>query len=121
MSKRTQNLIGGTLMVADSVISDLIGYAALETFGVVGMAAPSFQDGFVKLLPARALRRGVTMEKGEDGLLIHLYVIIEHGVNLMTVSKNLIDRVRFVIENYADQKIADIAVHVQGIRVSKSN
>ena len=121
MSIDAHTSIGGTLTVADGVISDLIGYAALETFGVVGMAAPSFQDGFVKLLPARVLRRGVTIEKGANGLLIGLYVIIEHGVNLMTVSKNLVDRVRFVVENYADQKIADISVHVQGIRVRKGN
>jgi len=111
--------MGGTLTVTDGVIADLIGYAALETFGVVGMAAPSIQDGLVKLLPARALRRGVIVEKGETGLLIDLYVIIEHGVNLTTVSKNLVDRVRFVIENYADQRISDISVHVQGVRVPR--
>ena len=119
MTMNPDTSIGGSLTVADGVISDLIGYAALETFGVVGMATPSFQDGFVKMLPARALRRGITVEKSPEGLLIDLYIIIEHGVNLMTVSKNLVDRVRFVVENYANQRIADISVHIQGIRIPK--
>jgi len=119
MSLNPSTSINGTLKVTEGVISDLVGYAALETFGVVGMVAPSFQDGFVKLLPARALRRGVTVEVSDEGLLIDLYVIIEHGVNLMTVSKNLIDRIRFVVENCADQKIADVSVHVQGINVTR--
>ena len=110
---------GGTLTVTDGVIADLIGYAALETFGVVGMAAPSFQDGFVKMLPARALRRGVIVVKTDEGLAIDLYVVIEYGVNLTTVSKNLVDRVRFVMENYANQRIADVSVHVQSINVPK--
>jgi uncharacterized alkaline shock family protein YloU len=108
------------LKVSDGVISDLIGYAALETFGVVGMAAPNLHDGIAKILPARALRRGVTFERAERGLLIDLYVVIEHGVSLTTVSQNLIDRVRFVVANYADQEIADIAVHVQGVHVPKA-
>ena len=118
MSSQSGTSIAGTLTVLDGVISDLIGYAALETFGVVGMAAPSFQDGFVKMLPKRALRRGVVIKKTEDGLLVDLYIIVEHGVNLMTVSKNLTDRIHFVVENYADQKIADVSVHVQGIHVA---
>ncbi|MCL2756979.1 MAG: Asp23/Gls24 family envelope stress response protein [Coriobacteriia bacterium] len=119
MSLNTGTTVGGFLTITDGVIADLIGYAAFETFGVVGMAAPSFSDGFAKLLPARALRRGVTVEKDDAGLLIDLYIIIEHGVNLATVSQNLIDRVRFVIENYTNQKISNISVHVQGVRVSR--
>ena len=121
MSLYPNTSVGGTLTVMDGVISDLIGYAALETFGVVGMAAPSLPDGFAKLLPARALRRGITVEKCEEGLLIDMYIIVEHGVSLTTVSQNLVDRVRFVVENYADQKIAGVSIHVQGIHVTKSN
>ncbi|MDR0500500.1 MAG: Asp23/Gls24 family envelope stress response protein, partial [Coriobacteriales bacterium] len=72
----------GGLQIADRVFSDLIGYAALESYGIVGMAAPSLSDGIAKLLPQRALRRGVVVQRDEDGLLVDLYVIIEHGMNL---------------------------------------
>ena len=110
--------IGGTLKVTDNVISDLVGYAAMESYGVVGMAAPSLQDGIAKLLPARALSRGVTIEKGEDGISANLYVIIEYGMNLSVVSTNLADRVRFVLETYAGFEVKDVTVHVQGIHTS---
>jgi uncharacterized alkaline shock family protein YloU len=109
--------VSGTLQVADRVISDLIGYAALESYGIVGMAAPSLQDSVVKLLPTRALRRGVTIKWADAGLDIDLYVVIEYGVNLLTVSKNLEDRVRFVMEKYAELPVATINIHVQGIHV----
>ena len=111
--------IGGTLKVTDKVISDLVGSAAMESYGVVGMAAPSLQDGFVKLLPARALSRGVTIKKDDDGVSADLYVIIEHGTNLSTVSNNLADRVRFVLEAYAGITVKDVTVHVQGIHTSQ--
>lgn len=110
--------IEGTLKVTDNVITDLVGYAALESYGVVGMAAPSLQDGIAKLLPARALSRGVTISKEEDGISANLYVIIEHGMNLSTVSNNLADRVRFVLEAYAGLEVKDVTVHVQGIHTS---
>ncbi|MCL1890543.1 MAG: Asp23/Gls24 family envelope stress response protein [Coriobacteriia bacterium] len=121
MTASSGRVTGGALTVTDGVIADLIGYAALETFGVVGMAAPSIQDGIAKLLPTRALRRGITAVKTDEGLLIDLYIIIEHGVSLTTVSQNLVDRVHFVIENLADQTIAGVSVHVQGVHVPRSN
>ncbi|MCL2806617.1 MAG: Asp23/Gls24 family envelope stress response protein [Coriobacteriia bacterium] len=114
----TDGPIGGSLVVTDNVIADLIGYAALESYGVVGMAAPSLQDGFAKLLPARALHRGVVIHNNEEGISASLYVVIEYGMNLSTVSNNLADRVRFVLEVYAGLKVKDVLVYVQGIRTS---
>lgn len=114
----SNSAIKGTLKVTDSVITDLVGMAAMESYGVVGMAAPSLQDGIAKLLPTRALSRGVTITKDEEGISASLYVIIEYGMNLSTVSNNLADSVRFVLENYAGLKVKDVAVHVQGIRTS---
>lgn len=114
----TQGKIEGTLKVTDSVITDLVGMAAMESYGVVGMAAPSLQDGIAKLLPTRALSRGVTISKDEEGISASLYVIIEYGMNLSTVSNNLADSVRFVLETYANLKVKDVTVHVQGIHTS---
>ncbi|GHT78678.1 hypothetical protein FACS1894104_2210 [Actinomycetota bacterium] len=113
-----QKQITGTLNVTDQVITDLVGYAALESYGVVGMAAPSLPDGIAKLLPARALSRGVTVINGENGVSASLYVIIEQGMNLATVSKNLADSVRFVLEHYANLEVDDVQIHVQGIHTS---
>lgn len=110
--------VGGILKVTDHVIADLIGYAAMESYGVVGMAAPSLQDGIAKLLPARTLHRGVTIKHGEDGLSADLYVIIEYGVNISAASNNLADSVRFVLEVYAGLKVKEVTVHVQGIHNS---
>jgi uncharacterized alkaline shock family protein YloU len=114
-------MIPGALHVADDVIADLIGYAALESYGVVGMAAPNVTDGIAKLLPARSLRRGVVIRTGQDGVLVDLYVILEQGNNLATISQNLIDRVRYVLEQDASLKVADITIHIQGVHVQKTS
>ena len=60
--------IPGNLHVANDVLADMVGNAALECYGVVGMAAPSAADGIAKILPASRLRRGVTVGHGEECL-----------------------------------------------------
>ena len=51
--------IAGNLHVANDVLADMVGNAALECYGVVGMAAPNAADGIAQILPASRLRRGV--------------------------------------------------------------
>ena len=51
--------IPGTLKVSNDVIADLVGYAALECYGVTGMATTDEQTGIARLLPANKLRKGI--------------------------------------------------------------
>ena len=46
--------ISGNLHVSNDVLADLAGTAALGCYGVVGMAAPSLQDGIARILPPTA-------------------------------------------------------------------
>ena len=109
--------IAGDLAIAEDVITDLAGYAALESYGVVGMATPTLSDGIAKLLPASRLRRGVNVESTDEGSDIDLYVIIEHGTNLAEVSRMLAEKVKFTIEDSTNTAVHAVNIHVQGIKV----
>lgn len=109
--------IPGDLHIANDVLADIAGNAALECYGVVGMSSPAVTDGIAKLLPNSRLRRGVKVSQSEAGAHIDLYVIIEHGTNIAVISQNLSDAVRFALTNYAGVAIEGIDVHVQGVRV----
>lgn len=109
--------IAGCVNVANDVLADLAGYACLEHYGVVGMASPSLRDGVAQLLPAAKLRKGVHINTTEDGVTVDLYVVIEYGTNLAEVSHNLADRVRYVLSNMADVRVAGVDIHVQGVKV----
>ena len=67
--------IAGNLHVANDVLADMVGNAALECYGVVGMAAPNAADGIAKILPASRLRRGVVVTTTEVGVHVELYVV----------------------------------------------
>lgn len=111
------NEIAGSLTVTDDVIADVAGHAALECYGVVGMAAPNAVDGLAKLLPQSRLRRGIVVSTDEEGTLVSLYVILEHGVNINAVSTNLVDQVTFALKEYVRTPLKGVEIHVQGIKV----
>lgn len=113
------DIIPGNLHVADGVLADIVGNAAMLCYGVVGMAAPSAVDGIAKILPASRLRRGVSVRLDDDIVNVDLYVVIEYGTNIATVSQNLVDQVTFVLTEYARVPIGDVKVHVQGVKVRK--
>ncbi len=110
--------ISGNLHVSNDVLADLAGTAALGCYGVVGMAAPSLQDGIAKILPANRLRRGVIVTPARLASSI-IYVVIEYGTNITVVSQNLIDNVTYVLNEFAQVPLDGIEVHVQGIKVRK--
>ena len=115
------NKVNGTLTVSDDVLADLVGYAAKECYGVVGMSAPApstVKESVAGLLPAQRLRRGITIEHPEGGKLkVTLRVILEYGVNLSVVSQNLVDGVQYVLKDIAQIDDAEVVVHVEGMKV----
>lgn len=111
------NEIAGDLVVSEEVIADVAGHAATQCYGVVGMAAPNAVDGLVKILPKSRLRRGIVVSTDEEGTLVSLYVILEHGVNISTVSENLVDQVTFALREFVHTPLKGVEVHVQGIKV----
>ena len=111
--------IPGKLHVANDVLADIVGHAALECYGIVGMALPSLQDGIASLLPNNRLRRGISVRNGDNGVDINLYVVVEYGTNIAAVSKNLIDNVKYVLSDQAQIPVNNVMVHVQGIKVRR--
>lgn len=109
--------IPGGLSVSNNVIADIVGHAAMECYGVVGMAAPNLQDGIAKILPASRYRRGVVVGMSQAGVRVDLYVVLEYGTNIATVSSNLVDRVKFVLREIAQISVDKVEVHVQGMKV----
>ena len=109
--------IPGKLHVANDVLADMVGHAAMECYGVVGMVAPNAVDGISKLLPPSRLRRGIVLETTDNGVHVDLYVVIEYGTNINAVSRNLVDTVTFVLKEQARVAIDGIEVHVMDVKV----
>ena len=109
-------VVPGTLRVSNDCIADLAGYAALECYGVVGMAVTDQQEGYTRLLPANRLRKGVQVGAKEGHVTVDLHVVVEQGVNMASVCGNLESSVKFVLKQLAELSDVEVRVHIEGIR-----
>lgn len=112
-------VVPGKLKVSNDCIADLAGYAALECYGVVGMAITDQQEGVTRLLPTYRLRRGIDVGS-EDGMVtVDLHVVVEQGVNMSSVSANLVSSVKFILARIAELEAVKVRVHIEGIRSAR--
>ena len=110
----------GRIEVSPAAVATIANHATLNSYGVVGMAAKNLVNGIAQVLRPES-RRGVEVHIDEDRIVIDLYVVIEYGVRIAEVARNIMSSVKFSVEKAMGVPIAGVNVHVQGLRVSNSD
>ncbi|MBR6007838.1 MAG: Asp23/Gls24 family envelope stress response protein [Clostridia bacterium] len=108
----------GTLTVNEEVVLKVAGYAALECYGIVGMASKRSTDGLVQLLGFDNIGRGVVIHMDEgNNVDVELYIIVEYGISISAVAETLIDTVTYKVEYLTGAHVNNVNVTVEDIRV----
>lgn len=108
----------GNINYSDEVLSKIVGLATMECYGVVGMVAKNAKDGFWELIRVENLSKGVKVSlSDENSLNIELFVMVEYGTKISVIADNIIQKVRYSVENYTGLKVSSIEVNVQAVRV----
>ncbi len=113
----TMNTKLGDVIVENEVIAKYAGSAAIECFGVVGMAAVNVKDGFAKLLRRESLSRGVNVSVNDNKITVDFHIIVSYGVSISAVADNLVSNVRYKIEEFSGLPVEKINIYVEGVRV----
>ena len=117
MKGRIENKLG-TVMIDPEVIAMFAGTTAIESFGIVGMAAVSMKDGLVKLLKRESMTKGVGVTVNEDNqITIDFHIITVYGINIATIADNLMNNVKYKVEAFTGMKVEKINIYVEGVRV----
>ena len=103
--------------IDNSVIANIAGISAMESYGIVGMASKNAADGIFELLKFENLSKGIKVNTENNQINIELHVVLEYGVKISVVGQNIIERVKFNIENLTGLTIDNIEVLVEGIRL----
>lgn len=106
----------GNVIIDDEVIAKVAGLAALECYGVVGMASINVKDGLVQLLLGENLTKGIKVRTVEAQTTIEFHIIVEYGTNISVIADNLISNVKYAVKNMLGLELADVSVYVEGIR-----
>ena len=107
----------GNISIDQDVIAQFAGNAAMECFGVVGMASMSVRDGLVKLLKKDSMTRGIQVSLNNNKLTINFHIIVSYGVSILAVADNLIDSVKYKVEDFTGIEVEQINIFVEGVRV----
>ena len=108
----------GSVTVSAAVYTEIAGTAAINCFGVKGMAARSVQDGLFHLLRKESVGKGVLVEFHEDNTItIDLHVMVDHGVNLSAVGASIIEEVKYVVTSTTGTPVRAVNVYFDSMSV----
>jgi uncharacterized alkaline shock family protein YloU len=109
----------GRVDISEEAVAVIAGSAAMECYGLVGMASrKQFKDGIAELLGRENLARGVEVKLDNKRLAIHLYIIVSYGTKISEVAYNIQRKVKYVLNEVVGLEVAQVNVAVQGVRVS---
>jgi len=114
-TQKTNSL--GELTISDDVLATLAGITAIGCYGIVGMASKRATDGIVELLGMENLSRGVKVQTQGNEVVIDLFIIVEYGISIAAVARNIIDTVKYNVENLTGTTVKKVNVTVEGVRV----
>ena len=105
----------GEIVINPDVIALYAGSVAVECFG--GMSAVNMKDGLVKLLKKESLTHGINVSISENKISLDFHVIVSYGVSISAVTDNLINNVKYKVEEFTGMEIEKINILVEGVRV----
>lgn len=110
----------GNITIDSNVIAQYAGSVAVECFGIVGMANVNVRDGLVKILKLNSadISRGITVTLADNHkLILDFHIIVSYGISIMAVVNNLINNVKYKVEEFTGLEIGKINIFVEDVKV----
>ena len=107
----------GEIRISNDVFTSVTGAAATNCFGVKGMAFRSKKDGLVHLLRREAMWKGVhvAFHEEDETVSIELHIVVKHGVNLLAVSRAIMEEVKYVVSKMTGVAVREVNVCIDSM------
>jgi uncharacterized alkaline shock family protein YloU len=104
------------IIVTDAALATVIGLAAHEVPGVIGMAPANIKDGLKRILGVSDADEGVQVVKtANHDTNVDLHVVVAYGVNIPAVADSIRERVHYAAKAYAGVELDKVRVHIAGV------
>jgi uncharacterized alkaline shock family protein YloU len=103
------------ITVTDAALATIIGLAAHEVPGVIGMAPANIKDGLKRILGVSDADEGVQVAKTASDTNVDLHVVVAYGVNIPAVADSIRERVHYASKAYAGVELDNVRVHIAGV------
>ncbi|MYL33100.1 Asp23/Gls24 family envelope stress response protein [Pontibacillus yanchengensis] len=109
----------GHVTITNDVIATVAGGAAVECYGIVGMASKNqLKDGIAEILRKENFSRGVIVRQEEDQVHIDMYIIVSYGTKISEVAHNVQSQVKYTLNKTVGLSVDSVNIYIQGVRVA---
>lgn len=109
------------IKIANDVVAVIAGVAVSEVPGVASMSG-GFAGGITEVLSGKkSLSKGIKVDSDEKEVKIDVNIIVEYGSRIPDVAFEIQNRVKKSVENMTGLKVAEVNVHVQGVKTEKDD
>ncbi len=115
-SENRHNKLGSILIQKDAIAS-IARQSTLQSYGVVGLAPKNLIENIRQFI-MKDVKYGVEVEYSHNGLVIDLYIVVEYGTRIKTITNSIASSVKYNVEKTVGLPIRRINVHVRGLRIS---
>ncbi|WP_019912584.1 Asp23/Gls24 family envelope stress response protein [Paenibacillus sp. HW567] len=106
-----QNMLG-SITISKEAVTNIIGKAAAGTGGIASMSTGMVEE-ITRKLSGTALQSGIELSATESGLDINLRIVVQYGVRMNEVCKELQMNVREDVEKLAGLSARSVNVKVE--------
>lgn len=109
----------GSIDISNDVVSQIAGGAAIECYGIVGMASKhQIRDGLTNILQKENFGKGVVVRQANDQLHVDMYVIVSYGTKISEVAYQVQSKVKYTLDKSLGMSVGSVNIYVQGVRVA---
>jgi uncharacterized alkaline shock family protein YloU len=108
----------GQIDISNEVIATIAGGAAIDCYGIVGMASKNqIKDGLTDILRRENFTKGVIVRQQNDEVHIDMYIIVSYGTKISEVAHNVQSKVKYTLDKTVGLSVDSVNIFVQGVRV----
>ncbi|MBE4908769.1 Asp23/Gls24 family envelope stress response protein [Cytobacillus suaedae] len=109
----------GQIDISNEVIATIAGGAAVDCYGIVGMASKNqIRDGISEILRKENFTRGVLIRQENEEVHIDMYIIVSYGTKISEVAHNVQTKVKYTLDQTVGLAVDSVNIFVQGVRVT---
>ena len=108
----------GTIEITNDVIATVVGGAATDIYGIVGMASKNqIKDNLNDILRRENYSRGVVVRQEDNGIAVDVYTIVSYGTKISAICRNVQEQVKYNLETMLGFAAKTVNVYVQGVKI----
>ncbi|HWL24382.1 MAG TPA: Asp23/Gls24 family envelope stress response protein [Ureibacillus sp.] len=108
----------GQIDISNDVIAQIAGGAAIECYGVVGMASKhQIRDGLTDILRKENFAKGIVIRQAGDDLHIDMYIIVSYGTKISEVAYQVQSKVKYTVNKTLGLDVKSVNIFVHGVKV----